>query len=153
MHQKGKRQVSRFFIPANMPEDWKSLLAKPDRQWRTGYSAQSLAYCWQEANDFPESVRSVFRDSKIDLFENIELLLAFPEYKQPLPGGKRASQSDIFILAKGNNQLVSITVEGKVSEPFGPTVAEWKSDKGRGKLERLKFLCDELHLAEGRIQA
>jgi len=143
--------VNRFFIPANNPEDWKSLLAKPDRHWRTGYSAQSLAYCWQEVNDFPKSIRKVFRNSKIDLFQNIELLLAFPEYKHPLPGGKRASQSDIFILAKENNQLVSITVEGKVSEPFGPTVAEWKSDKGRGKRQRLKFLCDELHLDEDEI--
>ena len=143
--------MSKFFIPANNPEDWKSLLAKPDKHWRTGYSAKSLAYCWQGANGFPQSVRKVFRDSRIELFKNIELLLAFPEYKVPLPGGKRASQNDIFILAKGKNQLVSITVEGKVYEPFGDTISKWKSAKSKGKETRLKFLCDLLQLGKEQI--
>ena len=74
------------------------------------------------------------------------MLVAFPEYKVPLPGGHRASQNDIFILAKGVGQLVSITVEGKVSEPFGNTIAEWKAQAGRGKETRLKYLCNLLKL-------
>lgn len=143
--------MNKFFIPANNPEDWKSLLAKPDKHWKTGYSAKALAYCWQEANGFPECVRSVFIKSGIELFQNIELLLAFPEYKTPLLGGRRSAQNDIFILAKGNNQLISITVEGKVSEPFDKTVAEWKLESSKGKETRLKFLCDELLLAEEQI--
>jgi len=141
--------VSKFFIPANNPEDWKPLVGPEN--WKTGYSAKALAYCWQEANDFPESVRSVFMKSGIELFQNIELLLAFPEYKVPLRGGRRASQNDIFILAKGNNQLISITVEGKVSEPFGQTVAEWKSENSRGKQTRLKFLLNKLQLDEEQV--
>jgi len=40
--------------------------------------------------------------------------------------------------------LVSIAVEGKVSEPFGPTVGEWLENKSAGKEKRLKFLCAEL---------
>ncbi len=143
--------MDKFFVPASNPEDWKSLLAKPERHWRTGYSAKSLAYCWQEANDFPEDVRRVFRNSKIELFQNIELLLAFPEWKVPLPGGARSSQNDIFILAKGKNQLVSITVEGKVSESFDKTVAEWKVGASKGKEARLQFLRDELQLEKSQI--
>lgn len=143
--------MGKFFIPANTAEDWKSLLAEPDKQWRDGYSAKLLAYCWQEANDFPESVRKVFIDSSIELFKDIELLLAFPEYKVPLQGRQHASQNDIFVLARGNNQLVSITVEGKKSEPFDKTVAEWKSEYGKGKHTRLKFLCRELQLELGQI--
>jgi hypothetical protein len=35
--------MSKIFIPANKPEDWKSLLAEPDKHWKTGYSAKTLA--------------------------------------------------------------------------------------------------------------
>ena len=146
--------MSKIFVPANNPEDWKPLLAEPHKHWKTGYSAKALAYCWQEANDFPEDVRRVFKKSGIGLFQNIELLIAFPEWKVPLSGGSRPSQNDIFILAKGNNQLISISVEGKVSESFGQIVAEWRSEKGeekQGKETRLKYLCDKLQLGEEQI--
>lgn len=140
--------MNKIFVPAKDPEDWKSFLAEPDKHWKTGYSAKAIAYCWQEANDFPECVRTVFKKSEIVLFQNIELLLAFPEYRVVLPGGARPSQNDIFILAKGNNQLVSIMVEGKVSEPFGDTIAQWRKDNSGGKEVRLKFLLEELGLEE-----
>jgi hypothetical protein len=135
-----------FYRVIDSPEDWKPLLAEPEKHWRTGYSAKALAYCWQESRDFPPEVRRVFRRSGIDVFQDIEMLVAFPEYKVSLPGGRRASQNDIFILAKGAGQLVSITVEGKVSEPFGDTIAEWKAQAGRGKETRLKHLCNLLGL-------
>lgn len=135
-----------FYRLIENPEDWQLLLAEPDKHWRTGYSAKALAHCWQESRGFPPEVRRVFRRSGIDVFQDIEMLVAFPEYKVPLPGGRRASQNDIFILAKGAGQLVSITVEGKVSEPFGDTIAGWKAQAGRGKEARLKYLCDLLGL-------
>lgn len=143
--------MSRFFIPTTKPEDWKPLLAEPDKHWKTGYSAKSLAYCWQEANDFPKSIRRVFKGSGIKLFQNADILLAFPEYKVPLPGGRRASQNDIFILARGNGQLIAITIEGKVDESFGDTIADWKQRDEGGKRERLRFLCSELQLDEAKI--
>lgn len=143
--------MSKFFIPTNTPEDWKSLLADPDKHWRTGYSAKALAYCWQEANDFPRSVKRVFKDSGVKLFQNAQLLLAFPEYKMPLPGGRRASQNDIFILARSDGQLISITVEGKVNESFGEFIVDWKLKDRGGKVERLKYLCDELKLDESKV--
>ena len=88
----------------------------------------------------------MFLRSGIEAFKDAELLLAFPEYKVPLPGGPRASQSDIFLLAKGDGQLISIMVEGKVSEPFGETVTAWKAHAGKGKEARLDYLCDLLEL-------
>lgn len=138
--------MNKIFVPTNKPEDWKPLLAEPEKHWRTGYSAKALAYSWQEANDFPECVKKVFISSGIALFKNIELLMGFPEYQVPLPGGSRPSQNDIFILARSNDQLISITVEGKVSEPFGDTIAEWRKDSSGGKSKRLKFLLKELEL-------
>ena len=141
--------MSKIFIPATKPEDWKPFLAKPDEHWKTGHSAKALAYCWQEANGFPESVINVFKKSGKELFQNVEMLLGFPEYKVPLPGGKASSQNDIFIIAKGgNNQLISITVEGKVSESFGETVSEWKKDASEGRNTRLKYLFSKLELEE-----
>ena len=140
--------MNKIFVPTNKPEDWRLLLAEPRKHWRTGFSAKALAYSWEEANGFPESVKKVFVSSKIALFKNVELLLAFPEYKVPLPGGVRPSQNDVFILAKGNDQLISITVEGKVSEPFGDTIAEWRKDDSEGKRKRLKFLLKELELED-----
>ncbi|MFC1991709.1 DUF6946 family protein [Chloroflexota bacterium] len=143
--------MSKIYIPASNPEDWKSLLAKPERHWRTGYSAKALAYCWQEANGFPECVETVFKKSGIELFQNVELLLAFPEYEVPLLGGRQPSVNDVFILARGNNQLISITVEGKVAEPFDKTIAEWRLRSSEGKKARLKFLCEELQLEKDQI--
>jgi len=144
--------MSKFMTPAENPEQWKQLLAEPDKQWKTGYSAKSLAYCWQEANDFPYEVKKAFRSSGINLFNNAEIVVAFPEYKVPLPGGHRASQSDIFILAKGNEQLISIMVEGKVNEPFGETVIEWKAKEGKGRKPRLRYLCDLLGLNNNDVE-
>ena len=54
--------MGKFFIPTKTAEDWKSLLAEPDEQWKDGSSAKLLAYCWQEANDFTISARK--RDGK-----------------------------------------------------------------------------------------
>ena len=144
--------MSKFFIPTNTPEDWKSLLAEPDKHWKTGHSAKALAYCWQEANDFTRSVKKVFRTSGIKPFQDIKLLLAFPEYKVPLkPYKSHPSQSDIFILAKGNDQLISIAVEGKADEPFGELIADWKLHDRGGKKARLKFLCEVLQLDMNKI--
>lgn len=69
-----------------------------------------------------------------------------PEYKVDLPGGGAASRNDIYILAKSADQLVSITVEGKVEEPFGQSVAEWHRKPSAGKVKRLEFLCSELNV-------
>jgi len=144
--------MSKFFIPTNTPEDWKSLLADPDKHWKTGHSAKALAYAWQEAGDFPRSVKKVFKNSGIDLFQDVKLLLAFPEYTVPLKLYRsRPSQNDIFILAKGNDQLISIAVEGKVDEPFGELVADWKLHDQGGKKVRLEFLCEVLQLDVNKI--
>lgn len=136
-----------IFIPTVKPEDWKLFLSEPSNQWKTGYSAKTLAYCWHNANGFPGGVKRVFKNSGIELFQDIELLLAFPEYKVPLPPmNAQPSQNDIFILARGNDQLVSVMVEGKVSESFGEIIEEWIRNETEGKRERLNYLINELEL-------
>lgn len=146
--------MNKIYIPSDSPDRWKDLLAEPEKQWKVGYSARALAYCWQEADGFPESIVTTFQNSKIDLFENVELLFAFPEYKVPLPGGKRESQNDIYVIAKSNNNLISIMIEGKVSEPFDKPVSSWISNSGgnSGKQDRLDFLLNKLNLNQARVQ-
>jgi hypothetical protein len=142
--------MNKIYIPATKPEDWKSLLADP-KHWRQGYSAMALAYCWQNANGFPTSIKRVFNKSKNKLFNNVDILLSIPEYKVGLPGGARASQNDIFVLAKSKGQLISIMVEGKVDEKFGPLVSEWFKKPSQGKKKRLAFLCKEIGLKQSMV--
>jgi len=146
--------VNKIYIPSDSPDRWKDLLAQPERQWKVGYSARTLAYCWQEADGFPVNIITTFQKSKIDLFKNVELLFAFPEYKVPLPGGKRESQNDIYVIAKSNNNLISIMIEGKVNEPFDKPVSNWISNSGgnSGKQKRLNFLLNKLNLNYTQVQ-
>lgn len=138
--------MSNVFIPATSADQWAQFLAEPAKQWRTGFSARTLAYSWQEADGFPSEVYSAL--SAHEPFKGIELLLAFPEHQVALPGGSRPSQNDIWVLARAGGNLVSIAVEGKVAEPFGPTLEEWFGDASPGKSSRLKYLCGELGLPE-----
>jgi hypothetical protein len=51
---------------------------------------------------------------------DLEFLVGLPEHSTPLPGGRTASQTDLFVLARrGTGSLVAIAVEGKALEPFG----------------------------------
>jgi len=134
--------MSHIYIPATSAEQWAQLLAEPMKHWRVGFSARTLAYSWQEAQGFPSEVQAVL--SAVEPFSDIELLLALPEHQVPLPGGSRPSQNDIWVLARAGNALVSIAVEGKVAEPFGPTVEEWLAEGSPGKATRLEFLCSQL---------
>ncbi|MFB1489804.1 MULTISPECIES: DUF6946 family protein [unclassified Thiocapsa] len=135
--------MSRIYIPTSSAEQWAQFLAEPVKHWRRGYSARTLAYSWQEADGFPAEVGSVLAS----VFPSPELLLALPEHKVPLPGGSRASQNDIWVLARSENQLISIAVEGKVSEPFGPTVQEWKTGSSAGKAKRLEYILSLIGLS------
>src|SRR6186997_2138098 len=106
-------------VPASGPDAWRTLLADPEKHWRTGYSARTLAHCWQDAQGFPPEVLHLLATSDVPALEQVELLLAFPEYQVALPGGQRPSQNDLFVLGKAHDQqLVAFTIEGKVAEAF-----------------------------------
>ena len=140
--------MNKFYIPTDGPETWKKFLADPDNQWKTGYSARSLAHCWEEAQGFPESANKVFKESPFEIFQSIEFLLGIPEHKVDLPPkGGHPSQNDLFVLAKSKDELISIAVEGKVNESLGPLVSEWIEEGSPGKFQRLEFLINLLELS------
>lgn len=108
----------------------------------------ALADAWETADGWPSEVREGFDAS--DALAGAELLLALPEHETPLRGGRRASQSDVFALARTRaGEQVAIAVEGKAEEPFGSeTVGEWRTDGSPGKEERLAHLCEVLELTD-----
>ena len=126
--------------------DWKNL--SPREHWRSGYSAKALAHSWEEADDFPCEVKQVLSECPFPILQDVQPLLAFPEYEVLLPGGRKGSRNDIFVLGKSKGQLITITVEGKVSESFDETVSEWLEGASRGKRIRLKYLRSRLGLSD-----
>lgn len=135
-----------FYIPTPGLEGWRQRLADPDKHWRVGYSARALASAWEDAGGFPEDVRAALDGAADPALHGLELLAGFPEHEVALPGGRRPSQNDIWLLARGSAGLVSIAVEGKVAEPFDKPVAEWLAEASPGKQARLAFLCATLGL-------
>ena len=143
---------NRIFIPTQSYGDWQRLLAKPELQWKAGYSAMTLARSWQAAAPvgFPPEVAASLASAGAPELQNLSLLLALPEFQVPLPGGERPSQTDLLAVARGSKGLVTIAVEGKVDEIFGPTIGQKRAEKSAGVDERLRslFQCVSLSAAD-----
>ena len=135
-----------IYVPTDGIDSWRGLLADHNKQWKDNFSAKELAKAWEGANGFPTEVKRIFTKSGIDLFQDIDILYAFPEFKVPITGGNKASQNDLYVLAKGAKGTVVIMVEGKVREDFGPLVKE-KVDKGQAT-KRLEFLRKKLAISD-----
>ena len=136
--------MPRILLLTSGPSDWRAMLADPDKHWRSGFSARTLAHCWEAAAGFPPEVSQVLERTTEPLLSDLRPLLAVPEFRVPLPGGGHPSQNDIFVLARSSAGPVSIMVEGKVNESFGPTLEEWRKDASAGKDERLELLLRTL---------
>lgn len=176
-------------VPARGVNDFRALLADPELHWREEYSACDLANAWWDADQlhhgFPLAVQKVLdatNSSSLSSspFGNSPLghlrpVIILPEVKTPLPGGRRCTQTDLWVLATppiaafahlgldedpdwteidpsigharvGHRELVSIAVEGKVRESFGPVMSDWLKNASEGKKTRLQFLCHRLGL-------
>src|ERR1035437_2363595 len=86
--------------------EWETLHSK--KHWKPGKSAHTLAHSWVAADGFPPEVSQPFMQSTEPLLANLTSLQAVPEFTVSLPGGVRASQNDIFVLARSSSGLVSI---------------------------------------------
>lgn len=128
-----------IFVPSQGPASWQGLLADPEKHWRTGYSARTLAACWEMTQGLPREVEAI-------LGSGTQVLIGLPEHKVDLPGGARPSQTDLFLLLRRQETTIACAVEGKVDEPFGPCLDEWLQVPSDGKTVRLAALCDLLGL-------
>ena len=133
-------------VPATSTKDWQKLLRDPVKQWRHGYSAKSLADHWQDERGFPADVQQMFTTSTVTGITDAEMLLGIPEAGTKLPGGGYDSQTDLFVLAKSSDGLITITVEGKVNESFDQITEKWlhKDERVANRQERLNGLCEIL---------
>ena len=133
-----------ILVPAMSLEDWKKLVPDPDEQWKPGSPANALAASWHGLMRFPREISALF--SAADATRGATLLLAIPEHQVPLAGGERASQTDLWLLARTPTGLLSVVVEGKVSESFGPSVGDWQAGETPGRRERWAALCGLLEI-------
>jgi len=138
--------MKNIYIPTSSPEDWRKLLADPENHWKDGYSAKMLAYSWQNSINMPNEIKSLLNESDFSNLQNMEILFAFPEHKVFMPPSSgHPSQNDLFVLGKAQDgNLISIMIEGKASETFGPTIEDWMKDISIGKQERINFIKDKL---------
>jgi hypothetical protein len=137
--------MSKIYVPCRSAAEWQHFLAEPDKQWRTGFSAKTLAHSWQNCEGLPPEIASMLKPQGRD----VELLLAIPEYKVALRGSSLgASQNDVFALVRVDSSTFAIMVEGKVNEPFGEKLGQWLHDASDGKRKRLEYLCKILGLTQ-----
>jgi hypothetical protein len=130
-------------VPSTGPDAWERLLQSPSH-WCTGYSARSLAHSWSDAAGFPREIQRAFDES--DVLTGTRLLLAIPEHRVELPGSDEPSHTDLWALGRTPSALVSMAVEGKVNDPFGPTIDEWLVDASANTRARLTGLLQLLRL-------
>ena len=142
--------MTRIFIPSTGRDDWRRLLAAPDRHWRETKSAFECAAAWEGAQQnrrgLPTLVATAL-DSHPST-ASAELLVAIPEFQVDLPGGGHPSQNDVWALLRGAAGTISLAVEAKSGESLDRLVGEWLADAPptSGKPARLQFLRDSLGL-------
>lgn len=141
--------MSAHYRPMHSLDDWKAL--HPEKHWKPGFSAQSLAEFWHGANgNFPKAVKLALDGAPDHRLHDLELVAGFGEHKTPLPGGSRASHTDLLVVARSERGLVVIGVEGKCQEAFGPTLAEW--DRSEVRLDYLQSLLPGVPVFDGAIR-
>jgi len=105
----------------------------------------SAAACWEASTpSLPAEILAVLSTAKDPSLADLELLVAIPEWEVELPGGDRASQTDVLAITRNDAGLVVLGVEAKVDEPFGPTLGEKRKDASPGQMERIAYLEGEL---------
>jgi hypothetical protein len=134
-----------ILVPATSLEDWKARLSNAENEWQPGSSAHELAARWSQRTTFPPEIAALF--DSLERTRSATLLLALPEHHVPLAGGARASQTDLWILARTTGGLLSVVVEGTVHPSFGPAIGDWQPEAAAGR-ERWAALCALLEIEQ-----
>ena len=108
----------------------------------------ALADAWEHADRWPQPVAAALATDG-DLTE-LELLLALPEHKVPLPGGAASSQTDLFVLARRSEASWSRSPwrarpRNRSARTPWPDGARTRAS---AEAERLAYLVDVLGLAD-----
>ena len=137
--------MSSIYLPSRGVQDWRALLADPEKHWRVGYSAMTLALSWEAAGGLPPEIAAMFGA----LGPDPELLVGLPEHKVSLSGSSLGqSHSDLFAIVRVGGKTLATTIEGKVDESFDRTVGEWLLKASPGERQRLAQICELLGLEQ-----
>jgi hypothetical protein len=112
--------MSRLLVETRGPCSWRDRLANPGLQWKRYCSAFETAMSWETASKsssgLPAPIEQLLDSGG---FGSPVLLLAIAEHQVDLPGGRAASQSDVWAMINTSAGVVSMTVEAKAREAFG----------------------------------
>lgn len=109
-----------------------------------------MAHAWEAAVGWPHEVEVALK--AVPALSGFRPVLGLPELKTPLPGGSRASQTDLMMLASNGQRSMVMGVEGKVDESLGQYLEEWLGDDpSPGKRLRLAYLSELLGIAEADL--
>lgn len=109
-----------------------------------------MAHAWEAADGWPHEVQVALK--AVPALSEFRPVLGLPELKTALPGGSRASQTDLMMLASAGHRSMMMGVEGKVDESLGQYLKEWLGDDpSPGKRIRLGYLAEILGLPEGDL--
>ncbi len=132
--------MNRLFISTRGSGSWRGRLANPGRQWKRKFSALETAVSWELAGDsdsgIPDAVEKVLLHGG---YCAPRLLFGVVEHKVDLPGGRAASQCDVWAVVGTGAGMLSLTVEAKAREAFGDkALVEWLRGNGteRSKTNR-----------------
>jgi hypothetical protein len=137
---RGKQGAIMIVTPSSGSAGWRALLADPEKHWRRGHSARTLAHCWEAAGGLPPDTAALFG-------EDTTLLLALPKHRLKRPGKGRPSQADLCAFLRRAGETIACPVEGQVAEPFGPTGAGWGADRTSAKAGRLAAILAMLKIS------
>ena len=144
-------EIARLHVAMKRPEDLIPHLGRGELHWKKGRSARELAVSWYAAAGLPIPVSDVL-DSEPSL-RNLTLIDGFFERKTDLRTPGRATQTDLLVIARGPQGQVLIGVEGKVDEPFGDPVGDWRAkNPSKGKERRLAALCSTLGIGASDVE-
>lgn len=127
--------MGKFYMPLRNLEEWRTLVAYPELQWKDDKSGKELAKAWLGArNGFPDNFIKLCAQNNIN---KIRTLFAFPEYPVGIRGSiGGSSKTDLLVIAKKDDSLFPIAVEGKAGESFGSTVSAWRTESGKESKNR-----------------
>jgi len=141
--------ISRTHVPVVTPEKIFPDLGKGELYWRKGYSAFEHAHSWALGNGIPKPVRRITNQGPE--WSKATLVNAFFERDVQLTTPGRPSQTDLIVIADLGSELGVIAVEGKVEEPFGELVSEWRNSEGKSR--RFKGLCNTFELDSESVES
>ena len=97
-----------IFVPSSGANDWRALLADPEKHWVSRLTKRALwPIAWKTVVEFPPEITNAL--AGVPALASPQPLLILPEWKVALPGGTRASQTDVWVLARGVSGLISIS--------------------------------------------